>query len=268
MSWFRRRDIWLIPTIYVLFGLALFFMQDRLIFLPDTTPTAQCPTPGETLDTQTGLRGYYVPVADATGLVVVYHGNAGRACHRHFYVEPVHEADHSLLLIEYPGYGETAAHPNVQTLLDHTYVVADHIETLPYQSITLIGESIGSGFASYHATHQDIDHLLLISPLDTLSRRTQRAVLFYPTRWLLRTDLLVSEWAQSAPRTTIIIAERDEVIPVSHSKSVYAALPEERRTLFTIPEARHNTLYNKPAFQEALVTALAKDVVGDHVEPE
>ena len=261
MSWFTRRDIWLIPTIYLLSGLGLFIAQDRIIFIPDTTPTAQCSTPGEIVETETGLRGYYLSIADATGLVVVYHGNAGRACHRHFYVGPVHEAGHSLLLVEYPGYGEIAAHPNVQILLDHSYVVAAHIETLPYRSIALIGESIGSGFASYHATHQDIDQLILISPLDTLSRRTQRAVPFYPTRWLLRTDLLVSDWAQSAPHTTIIIAERDEVIPVSHSRSVYEALSPEQRTITVIPNARHNDLYRQHAFYTNIRDALSKNPV-------
>lgn len=256
MSWFSRHDVWLIPSIYLLFGLGLWLAQDRLIYLPDTMSTSQCSTPGEIIETETGLRGYYLPVADATSLVVTYHGNAGRACHRHFYVEPVHETGHSLLLVEYPGYGETASHPNTQTLLDYTHIVAEHINTLNYQSINLIGESIGSGFASYHATHQDIDHLILISPLDTLSRRTQRAVPFYPTQWLLRTDLLVSDWVQSAPQTTIIIAEHDEVIPTSHSRSVYEALPVDQRTLISISGARHNDLYRQPAFYTNIRDAL------------
>ncbi len=261
MSWFTRRDIWLIPSIYLLFGLGLFLAQDHLIYLPDTTPTAQCSTPGEIVETEAGLRGYYLPAADATGLVVVYHGNAGRACHRHFYATPVQGAGHSLLLVEYPGYGEAAPHPNTQTLLDYTNVVAEHINTLNYRSISLVGESIGSGFASYHATHQDIDQLILISPLDTLSRRTQRAMPFYPTRWLLRTDLLVSDWAQSAPDITIIIAERDEVIPTSHSRSVYEALSPEQRTITVIPNARHNDLYRQHAFYTNIRDALTTNPV-------
>ena len=256
MSWFSRRDMWVIPGVYVLFGLLLFLFQDRLIYLPDNTPTEQCPTPGTIVNTEKGMRGYYLPAPEATGIVVVYHGNAGRACNRHFYTQPVHEAEHSLLLIEYPGYAEAARRPNTEKLLQHTYAVAEYLDTLPYESVKLIGESIGSGFASYHATHQAIDHLILISPLDTLSRRAQRAVPFYPTRWLLRTDLRVSEWAVSAPQTTIIIAGRDDVIPTSHSRTVYQALSEDDRKLITIEGANHNNLYGHPDFPKIIYAVL------------
>ena len=256
MSWFSRRDIWIIPGVYVLFGLLLFLFQDRLIYLPDNTTTKQCQTPATIVNTEQGMRGYYLPAPEASSIVVVYHGNAGRACNRHFYTQPVHKASHSLLLVEYPGYAETARRPNTEKLLQHTYVVAEYLDTLPYESVKLIGESIGSGFASYHATHQAIDHLILISPLDTLSRRTQRAVPFYPTRWLLRTDLRVSEWAVSAPQTTIITAERDDVIPISHSRTVYQTLAENQRKLITIEAANHNSLYGHPAFSKTIRTIL------------
>lgn len=256
MSWFLRRDLWLIPGVYLLFGFILFLSQDRLIYLPDQTPTTQCETPGTIIETEDGVRGYYLPQPEATTLVVLYHGNAGRACQRHFYTGPVHEAGHSLFLVEYPGYGETEQRPRTDLLLKHTYGVAEHLDTLPYESITLIGESIGSGFASYHATHQSVDHLLLISPLDTLSRRAQRAIPIYPVRLMLRTDLLISEWSSTAPHTTIILAERDEVIPTSHSRAVYEALPSEHRDLIIIEGAGHNTLYSHPDFPRAIRNAL------------
>ena len=256
MTWFSRRDIWVIPGIYVSFGLLLFLFQDRLIYLPDTTPVEDCLTPGSLVATEEDMRGYYIPTPEATGIVVVYHGNAGRACNRHFYTQPIHEASYSLLLVEYPGYGETTRRPNTEKLLQHTYVVAEYLDTLPYESVKLIGESIGSGFASYHATHQDIDHLILISPLDTLSRRTQRAVPFYPTRWLLRTELRVSEWSTYAPHTTVLIAEHDDIIPVSHSHAVYQALPEDLRTLITIEGANHNNLYGHHDFLDTIRTIL------------
>lgn len=256
MLWFTRRDIWVIPSLYVLFGLFLFLLQDRLIYLPDTTSTTDCLTPGTVVNTETGLRGYYIPTDQAEGIAVVYHGNAGRACHRHFYIDPVHQAGYSLLLVEYPGYGETGRHPSTGALLEHTYVVAAYLDTLPYTTTALIGESIGSGFASYHATHQTINQLILLSPLDTLSRRTQQAVPLYPTRWLLHNDLLVSTWASAAPHTTVIIAEDDNIIPAAHSRAVYETLPTNQRTLITIAEVGHNDIYRHQDFSLTIATAL------------
>lgn len=247
LRFFARRDIWIIPLLYITFGLYLTWQQHNLIYHPDQTPNNDCPTlADDILPSESNIRGYYRTNPDATTLVVLYHGNAGRACHRAPYLEYLSSQGHAIVLVEYPGFAE-ATKPRTEDMLKHTYEVAILIESLAYPQLVLIGESIGGGFASYHSTHQTPNGLILITPFARLSDRVQEVAWFYPARFLLHTNLLVAEWAQSAPSVAIILAEEDRVIPRRHSERVAQQLiPPPESTI--IPSTNHNTLYSAPTF--------------------
>ncbi len=257
---FSRRDIWLIPLAYILFGIFLTLYQYKLIYHPDNTPPHTCNTNGILMNTDDdSIRGYYFPNSskETDTLVVLYHGNAGNACHRQFYTKPIHSANHSLLIVEYPGFAEPDT-PRTQNILNYTHNVAKQISKLGYEKFILIGESIGSGFASYHATHQTPEHLILITPFAKLSDVTQSVIPIYPTRLLLRSDLKVHEWAKSAPRKTIIAAENDEVIPIHHAKKLHRKLDILDESLIIILNTSHNTISTSNKFYTYLTESLSK----------
>lgn len=256
---FARRDIYVVPLVYLLFGLLLTLSQNRLIYLPDNRPFGECPRlPPDAELIDGSFRGYYFPSQNET-LVVIYHGNAGNACHRSIYASWLAELTVSVLVVEYPGFADPYSRPSTRRSLAMVPSVVEWVEQQSYQSVHLIGESIGSGFASYHSTHDAPDTLVLITPFARLSERAQEAVLIYPARWLLFADLDVATWAASAPRIHIIAAETDSVVPRHHTDRVVAALPEETTTVHIIPGTDHNTLYGSLRFQQALREAIAQE---------
>ena len=264
MQLIRMQALWTIPLIYFGFGFALYLAQNYLLYLPDDSAFGDCVQAGdETIAlTEDAVRGYYTPSPSGAEerLVVMYHGNAGNACHRNQLVNTLQTHDHAVLIVEYPGFADTSTRPNTRAILENVAAVADWVDAAPYRSITLLGESIGGGFASHHATLSEKDtELILLTPFARLSDRAQEAVLIYPVRWLLQEDLYTADWATAAERVTAIAAEHDQIMPRHHSDRLVEQVTESGTPTdyHIIPDTDHNTLYTSSAFREQLAAALA-----------
>ena len=86
-------------------------MQDRLLYFPTRVSVSQAA--GGALqawpDAQT-FRGLLAPVAGVPrGSVIVFHGNAGQAGDRGYYVQALAPLGLRVILAEYPGYVAAAA---------------------------------------------------------------------------------------------------------------------------------------------------------------
>ncbi len=254
-NFFKRRDLIIVPMAYVILGLILYVSQDSLIYLADDRPHGECAALPTAEVLHGVVRGFYLSY-ESDRLAVLYHGNAGNACDRAPLIRAMHDAGYAVLAVEYPGYADPAVRARGTDMLANVHDVVAHVETLPYTHVVPVGESIGSAFASYHTTLASTSGLVLIAPFERLSARAQRAVRIYPARLMLRQDLLVDEWARSAPSVRIIAAERDEVIPRRHTDNVFNALDPSTTEYIIIPDTTHNTLYGHSAFFEAVTDYL------------
>jgi len=95
---------------YALLVLIVFAMQRSLLYHPDKeSPSASyLSTLGlrfwPQIDGYMGLISTTAPKS-ARGTVVVFHGNAGSAWHRDYYVKALEPMGYRVILAEYPGYG-------------------------------------------------------------------------------------------------------------------------------------------------------------------
>jgi uncharacterized protein len=252
---FKKRDLVIVPMAYLILGVILYVSQDSLIYLSDDRPHGVCDrlADAEVLDGE--VRGYYVPY-EGDRLAVLYHGNAGNACDRAPLIRAMSEVGYAVLAVEYPGYADPDVRARGTEILSNVHAVVEYVQTLPYEYVVPVGESIGSAFASYHTTLASTSGLALIAPFERLSARAQRAVRIYPARLLLRQDLLVDDWARTAPSVRIIAAEEDEVIPRRHTDNVYKALDPATTEYVIIPGTSHNTLYGEAEFYTAVTSFL------------
>ncbi|MFO7634077.1 MAG: alpha/beta fold hydrolase [Caldilinea sp.] len=189
-----------------------------------------------------GMIGVETP-QPANGTVIVWHGNAGAAWQRGYYVDALQPLGYRVLLAEYPGYGGRPGTPSEATL------VADAQETLrrAYEEfgapIYLWGESLGAGVAAAVAAEPaaPVAGLVLLTPWDSLPDLAQRLYPFLPVRWLLRDRYdSVRNLAGVAVPVAVVIAEQDEIIPMAHAQRLYTSLPEPKQR-WVLPGAGHNS---------------------------
>lgn len=167
--------------------------------------------------------------------LVVYHGNAGRACNRAHFRE---YSNKTLVILEYPGYAGDTQKPSEE----RTYqAVNELIEWLTKQeptSVTVLGESLGAAVAAYHSTQTRVDQLILINPFSSLEAVAKKHYKIYPVSWLIKEEYPTNKYLEETNTpTTIIHAEKDRVVPATLSEDLRG-----ERTL--IQQAGHNNIYS------------------------
>lgn len=242
---------------YVLFAVVLYVRQDQMFYFPDHTPLADCP---DLLDAElvnmSGTRGYFFQNGTSTKLAVLYHGNAARACDRAFYRTPIEHAGYSWLFVEYAGFAGDGKTPTTEAVLSDVAHVHEWVKTRAPTALALIGESIGSGPASFHSSLLPGHTLILIAPLDRLSLRAGEIYPFYPIALMLKNDFDNITWAKSASRVLIVHGEADTIIPIEHGKNLFAQLPQIDKKFVALPGLDHNDTFGVFGAQIAILRFL------------
>jgi pimeloyl-ACP methyl ester carboxylesterase len=180
--------------------------------------------------------------------VLVLHGNAGSAANRAHYALNLAAAEPcDVFILEYPGYGPRPGSPNQAAILK----AADEAFTLLEKSgaVRLIGESLGTGVASYlagaHPTK--VSGVLLIAPYHNLPDAAQYHMPFFLAKWLLRDRFPAASWLDNYHGPLAVVLGTDDiVIPMRFSRRLFDAYAGPKK-LWEIPGASHDDLANRPA---------------------
>jgi pimeloyl-ACP methyl ester carboxylesterase len=181
----------LILAALILFGCDI---QNKLVYYPDSSvPSEESlransinPWPSSLKDHRGFVSINETKPADAT--IIVFHGNAGTAADRIFYVKSLTVLGYRVILAEYPAYGGRKGKVGERAF------VSDASETvrLAFEQyggpLFLLGESLGCGVAAAVAkeTTVKIDGIILITPWDTLASVAQSKFLYLPVRLFLK----------------------------------------------------------------------------------
>jgi pimeloyl-ACP methyl ester carboxylesterase len=242
----------IITTIVLLAALVFFVsrLQRNMLYSPSAELPSQASLSAENLTfwpASTDYRGIVntFPAKTTKGTIVVFHGNAGTAADRSYYVSSLAPLGFRVVLAEYPGYGGRRGKPGEETF------VRDAKETLRLVSETfggplyVLGESLGCGVAAAAAKESlvRIDGMILITPWDTLLSVAGEKLPWLPVRLLMRdTYDTVGNLRGYRGRVAVVGAARDEVIPVGHAESLFRSLAEgpQPRKMYVIRGAGHN----------------------------
>jgi uncharacterized protein len=248
--------------------LALYFLQDRLIFQPQPLPEerraliAERFAAVESLFIQaadgTRLHAWHLKPAPGAPLVVYFGGNAeevswmlARAAQN--------TPGTGWLLVDYRGYGSSGGAPSERALTADGQLWHDHaMEKLGAQTIVLFGRSLGSGVAVQIAAARPVAGLILVAPYDSLTSVARHYYPYLPVRWMLKHPFdSASRAAQIAAPLLCLVAEHDEVIPVGHSKRLFDAWKGPKRWV-ELKRAGHNSTDDAPDFWRAIREFLVK----------
>jgi pimeloyl-ACP methyl ester carboxylesterase len=191
-----------------------------------------------------GYRGFVstVRISDAKGTIIVFHGNAGTAADRDYYVNDLPALGYRVILAEYPGYGARKGK------LGEASFVNDAKETVRIaveqygKPIYLLGESLGCAVAAslVKETSDQINGVILITPWNTLLAVAKEKFPWLPVSLFL-TDKYDSNQNLKAfqGRIAVVGAERDDIIPIHHAQALYESLSGQKK-MWTIRGAGHN----------------------------
>lgn len=164
--------------------------------------------------------------------------------------------DHALYLLHYRGYGGSSGKPSEAALHEDALALFDKVHAR-YAKITVVGRSLGSGVAIRLASMRPVTRLVLVSPFNSIQELAARQFPFMPVRWLLLDKYESWRYAPAvrAP-TTLVVAERDEIIPAESSLRLLQQFTAGVARQVVIPGVGHNTISNHPAYLQALKNSL------------
>lgn len=236
---------------YLLFLLILFIVQRKLIYFSEKHSIEQQQELAEQLNLKLwSSKDNYLGLVSTSpktaykGTIIVFHGNAGSAINRVYYLQALDSLGYRVILAEYPGYGARDGFPSETTL------ISNGVETLKQalndfgHPIFLWGESLGSGVIGgiIQSGQIHVKGIVLATPFDSLTNVAQHHYWFFLAKWLVRDKFnTIKNLHNYSGSTAILIAEDDQIIPNKYSLNLFDSL-HHRKRLWTFKDADHNTL--------------------------
>jgi pimeloyl-ACP methyl ester carboxylesterase len=187
------------------------------------------------------------PRQPAVGQVLIAYGNASWTCGSAHYADVIQGlAAFDVFILEYPGYADRPGSPTQTSIFR---AAGDAFGSLdPDKPVYLVGESLGSGVASYLAgTHPgQVAGVILLSPFDRLTNVGQEHMPYLPVR-LLQLDRFPSEdylRAYHGP-LGIMVDGRDQVVPAKFGINLFEGYVGPKR-LWTFEDGGHLSINDSP----------------------
>lgn len=271
MKFNKKRIIkWLkvISIIYLVLGMAIYFLQDLILFHPVTLnrhynynfpqPHKDISIPINEKDTL-NLIDFAATDTVKRGVVLYFHGNKKNIGWYAKYIPYFTRHGYEVLMIDYPGYGKSTGKLTEEKLYDWSllaYKLA--ISRYAADSIIIYGKSMGTGIASHLASIRSCRRLILETPYYDFPSVISHYLPVYPVRWMLHYQLPTYQYLPlvNAP-ITIFQGTNDWLVSYSNAKRLIPFL-KQGDEFVTIKGGGHNNLYNYPLLVQKLDSVLAK----------
>ena len=231
--------------IFVLLSLALYLLQDKMVFLANMPGRALTASPDDmgleyanvSLTTSDGerLHGWYVPAPARRGVILFFHGNAGNISHRLDSIGIFHQLGLDTLIIDYRGYGQSSGKASEKgTYLDAqaawNYLVDER--GIPAGEIIIFGRSLGGAVGSWLGAQHTPAAVIIESSFTSGVDMARRLYPFLPAGLITRLRYPVVEYASRLDCPVLVVHSRDdEIIPFEMGQSIYAKVRQRKSFL-------------------------------------
>ena len=238
------RFILLIVACYALLVAIVYFMQGRMLYLPDLPGRTLTLTPADVgmdyhdvfIKTADGvmLHGWFIG-KQSSRVVLFFHGNAGNISHRLESIRQFQELGLSVFIIDYRGYGQSEGRTTEKGLYrdaDAAWRYLTDDRGIAATNIIVFGRSLGASVASRLAGEHQPLALIVESSFTSVPDIAQDLYPWLPARWLSRLSHATRDFIRNVRCPVLVIHSRDdEIIPFHHGQEIFASANEPRTLL-------------------------------------
>jgi pimeloyl-ACP methyl ester carboxylesterase len=228
--------------LYVLVALALYTLQRKFVFHP--TPRIEHSWPEVSLarpDTPGQSINLIVLNPDMANALIYFGGNAESVAGSAAELSQQF-AQHTVYLVNYPGYGGSDGSPGEQALFTDATLVFDHVAS-KHASVSALGRSLGSGVVCWLATQRKLARVVLVTPFDSILQIAKNRYPIFPVKWLLKDHFASVRYAPDINVPVLVVsASDDRVIPAASTERLIDAFVQPVESV-VIKGAGHNDVH-------------------------
>jgi len=262
------RWIKVIVLLYCTIGIALFYMQDLILFKPEKfsrdhifkfdVPFKEVSIPFNETDTMSMVK-FFPKDSVRRGVVLYFHGNKQNIERYAKFANAFTKNGYEVWMEDYPGFGKSTGTRTEKKILEQALEVQKMaMAKYAADSIILYGKSFGSGVAAYVASRSNCKRLILETPYYSIPDVFAAYAFIYPTQRMITYKIPTNEYLQEIKYpVTIFHGTNDWVIPyrcASQLKKVLKPTDE----FITIEKGTHHNLNDFPLFRHKLDSLLSK----------
>jgi pimeloyl-ACP methyl ester carboxylesterase len=258
----------IILVIYLLGGIALYFLQDAILFHPVrfqrnhqysfSEPHKDLSIPLNKKDTL-NIIDFNATDTVTRGVVLYFHGNKRNISWYAKYIPHFTKHGYQVLMIDYPGFGKSTGKLTEKKLYDwalQVYRIA--IKRFAADSIIIYGKSMGTGIAAQLASVRDCKRLILETPYYDFPSVISHYLPVYPVKWMLHYQIPTNEYLKNvAAPVTILQGTKDRLVTYSNAIRLQPLLKPVDEFV-TVKGAGHNNLYSYPETIQKLDSLLSR----------
>ncbi len=250
-------------ALYVMIGSALYFFQEKLMFLPSTLAQDykyQFDYPFEELflkiEDEATINALHFKAENPKGVILYFHGNAGDLSRWGKITEFFVEKRYDVLVMDYRTYGKSIGKLSEDAIYKDAQYCYDYLlERYSENEITLYGRSLGTGIASYLASKNNAKRLILETPYYSILDIAKHRFPMFPVKQLLKYRFPTFQYLPKVKcPITIIHGTEDNVVPFSSGKKLSEL--ESEIDFFTVKGGGHNNLIEFEDYHKAIDNVL------------
>ena len=268
--------VWTLLTfaaVYLSLVAYLFVNQNKMVFLSNYAGRTLNGTPlnmgleyqdvNLVTDSKVKIHGWFVPHKAPRANLIYFHGNAGNISGRLNSLRRWHELGVSVLIVDYPGYGQSSGEPSESGSYEAARAAWRHLvhdRNIRQDDIILFGRSLGGGVAIQLATEVRPKALIVESTFTSVPDIAASQFWFLPIRQLSKIKFNSLQKVKHIQSPILIVhSPDDEIIPFQHGRTLFEHANQPKDFLETKGGHNDGHVQAEPHYSQRLDRYLSGD---------
>jgi fermentation-respiration switch protein FrsA (DUF1100 family) len=200
----------------------------------------------------TKLIAWYLPAQGTKPTLLYFTGNSGNVADRAGKIRTIASSGYGVFMLNYRRYGGSEGRPTEARNAADAVSAYDCLRAqgVAPGDIVAYGESIGTAVATRLSLQREVQALVLEAPFTSAVDVAKLMWKGFPLGMIMVDQYrTIERIGQVKIPLFIIHGGRDAIIPLDQARRVYHAA-NEPKTLAVVPQAGHNDLYERGAFEK------------------